>query len=48
MRRTDGVRFGLVCKTCDLVQSFDTESARDDFAGAHTQCQAEKIRLITR
>jgi hypothetical protein len=48
MRRSDGVRFALICKTCDEVRSFDTETARDDFAAGHSQCQAEKIRLITK
>jgi hypothetical protein len=48
MRRTDGVRFALICTSCDLVRSFTDEDARDAFAGAHSQCHTEKIRLITK
>lgn len=43
---TSGVRFGLVCKTCDVVETFRTKQERDAFAGEHRNCVTEQIRLV--
>ena len=43
-----GVRFGLICKSCDVVQTFSNEHERDVFAEVHALCDTESIRLVTR
>ena len=43
-----GVRFGLICKSCDVVRSFDTAHERDVYAEIHALCDTESIRMVTR
>ena len=43
-----GVRYGLTCLTCQMTASFASRDDRDGLAAAHSQCDVELFRLLTR
>lgn len=42
------IQFGLTCRTCKVVQTFETDVERDAYAITHAQCDTELFRLLTR